>query len=573
MFEYFLARERMENQYVDADDEGESVEVEGEDKEVLVDDDGKGAPSKENQYIDVDDESQASVKSGFKFPRFLAVPIGKISAPVPKFPVAKKSVPIPRVDEPCVSVPETKRSRPQYETPETLVHDVDDEREFQEDAEEQKAPDENKSLQTIVSVEDVKRPSQAPVKSGFKFHKIPVGKISAPVTRFPVAKKSAPIPRVDEPRASEPKTKRSRPQYEMELKRIPRNKSLPEEEQDKNTKTNYRIQKYNEQVQKNNAELRMRSENSGVEMEDDSSESTEEESSEEDANPDESGESFINNESSSELSTSSSEKRKRRKKKRTEGAVAGRFKRTLTKRQRQETRVQDWNMTLPLPKMAPIQPNEIDAALNDTVYLQMMEAAVYTVGGSIILPNCEAPNNYQLIAFRSGSLFPLFPPVIPEVKSMGENNVIIELVVSLARTGNSELLDAATVQRDCFKLARTIIGAKSSQEIRRLIDTRVYTGSDENSWFPNMIALDEYKKNWKGSLLTRRNTNSRQQDFYSNFRNARKSQSHTGQGGRRNRIFQRETKEARRTHSRRKVQGKVRILRRRRCERRHNFVR
>ena len=53
------------------------------------------------------------------------------------------------------------------------------------------------------------------------------------------------------------------------------------------------------------------------------------------------------------------------------------------------------------------------------------------------------------------------------------------------------------------------------------------------------------RENCKGSLLTRRNTNSRQQDkFFANFRNARKPQSHTDQGRRRNRRSQRETKEA-----------------------------
>ena len=77
---------------------------------------------------------------------------------------------------------------------------------------------------------------------------------------------------------------------------------------------------------------------------------------------------------------------------------------------------------------------------------------------------------------------------------MRSGDVIIQLTVPLENAGNADLLSEAIEQRDCFKLARTIIGVKSSQEVRRLIDTRVYTGNDENSWFLNFIALDERLK-------------------------------------------------------------------------------
>ena len=166
--------------------------------------------------------------------------------------------------------------------------------------------------------------------------------------------------------------------------------------------------KYNAQVKKNNAEVRRRNENSVVEMEDDSTESTGEDSED---SADSSCKSFIDDETSSELSTSSSEKKQRkrserteqRKKLRTEGAVCGTYASSISRKSgTTEKQVQDWNFTLALPKMAAIHPNEIDASANDSVYLQMMEAAVNAVGDSIIITNGEATTGYHLIAVIEG---------------------------------------------------------------------------------------------------------------------------------------------------------------------------
>lgn len=159
----------MEKQYFDVDDDGESVEGEREDKEVLVE---KSADKEEEKSVQSDDD------------------------------------------------------------------DADDEVEFQEDAEEEKerqadARYENKSLP--------KPPFRFPQKiflgSGFRFPSAVAKVVKAPAP----ALQSWSNPRVPAPRASETsriegltgakRPVRERVQYERELKKIPRDGTLPKYQQ------------------------------------------------------------------------------------------------------------------------------------------------------------------------------------------------------------------------------------------------------------------------------------------------------------------------------------------------------